>query len=327
MSKLLGHSKVARAEFYGWMVVIFGCIGFFVWASLYPIDEGIRTSGYVISTGRQLNVTSSIDGSINKIYKKNNDLVTTGEIVMDLHVRPIEPKDRDVANSVKLLEASNISLKNAYRSRQEQITALQSQYEGAEKLLASGFASKNFLSSIEVQLTTAKSDSYEIKARIEENENRLRDLKERIGAIRVAPASGKLNDLNLKEGGQIRVGDRIFSIAPNSNNLIVSIQIPVDFATQIQNGLLVNIIFPTLPGGTAIYVSGRLEHISNDRKVDEKTGLNYFDGIVIVENNSQLEELKIKTGLPVSAIIKAGHRTLLSYITRPFTERIIRGLR
>jgi hypothetical protein len=110
-------------------------------------------------------------------------------------------------------------------------------------------------------------------------------------------------------------------------DLLVSIRIPVDYVTQIKNGLGVNIIFPTIPGGTAVTFEGRLDHISNDRIVDEKTNSSYFNGVVTIPNNQRIEALEVKNGLPVSVIIKAGHRSLLSYITRPFVERLMRGLR
>ncbi len=317
-----------HVEYRGWFVIDFGFIGFLIWAALYPIDQGIHSSGYVISGTKPIDVTSPMPATIKHIYKKDGDRVVTGDVVMELNVQPVEPQDRNTLNLIKQLEASNNSLKNAHVSLQQQVAALEIQYQSIEQLLASGFATKNYLSSIEVQLASSRSESFQIKSRMEENETKLRELKERINALRVSPISGTLINLGSgRIGGQIQVGDKLFSVQPSSIDLLVSIRIPVDYVTQIKNGLSVNIIFPTIPGGMAVNFEGRLDHVSNDRMVDDKTNASYFNGIVAIPNTPRIEELQIKNGLPVSVIIKAGHRSLLSYITRPFMERLMRGLR
>ena len=325
---LTSKSVFWRAEYRGWLVIIFGFIGFLIWAALYPIDQGIQSSGYVISGTKPVDITSPVSASIKHIYKKVGDAIVTGDVVMELNVQPVEPQDRNTLNLIKQLETSNASLKNAFLSRQQQVVALESQYLAIQQLLASGFATKNYLSTIEVQLASSRSESYEMKSRIEENETKLRELKERINAIKVSPISGTLLNVGSGElGRRIQVGDKLFSVQPSSVDLLVSIRIPVDYVTQIKNGLGVNIIFPTIPGGTAVTFEGRLDHISNDRIVDEKTNSSYFNGVVTIPNNQRIEALEVKNGLPVSVIIKAGHRSLLSYITRPFVERLMRGLR
>jgi len=48
-----GSAKVKKFsllsyESQGWIVVIFGFFGFILWASLYPINQGIPGSGFLI---------------------------------------------------------------------------------------------------------------------------------------------------------------------------------------------------------------------------------------------------------------------------------------
>lgn len=317
-----------RAEFNGWLLLVFGFFGFIVWAALYPIDQGIYSTGYVISGINSIDVTSSSPGTIKNIHKSNGESVVAGDLVMEIHVKPIEPQDRATLNLIKQLELSNDSLREAYFSRMQQVKALDSQYRSLEKLLLSGFASKNYLSTIEAELSAARGDMFEIKSRIEDHETKLRELKEKIGAIRVSPVTGILIDVDKKNSGaDIKLGQKLFSIKPDSKDLLISVRIPVDYASQIRTGLNVSIIFPTVPGGMTVHFGGTLDHISNDRQIDEKSNFNYFNGLVKISDVTEVNRLAIKTGLPVNVVLKAGRRSLLSYITRPFTERLLRGLR
>jgi multidrug efflux pump subunit AcrA (membrane-fusion protein) len=328
MSKKLPLHKVMRAELHGWLLLGFGFFGFIAWAALYPIDQGIYSAGHVISGIGSIEVTSSAPGTIKKIYKANGNSVITGDLIMEIDVRPIEPQDRNALNLIKQLELSNTSLNEAFLSRMQQVRALESRYVSFEKLLHSGFTSKNYLSTIEGELSAARGDTFEIKSRIEENATKIRELKEKIGAIRASPVSGTL--INMDEntpGSDVKLGQQLFSVKPDSDDLLISVQIPVDYASQIRTGLDVNVIFPTVPGGMTVQFAGTLDHISNDRQIDEKTNLNYFNGLVKITDVAKVNRLAIKTGLPVNVVIKAGRRTLLSYITRPFTERLYRGLR
>ncbi len=67
--------------------------------------------------------------------------------------------------------------------------------------------------------------------------------------------------------------------------------------------------------------------VSADRITDPKTGIPYFEDKVKIMDAETMKKLNLRIGLPATIIINTGSRTLLSYILRPFTERLDQSLK
>ena len=51
-------------ELNGWLVIIFGIVGSFVWAGLVPLDQGISASGFLIPQSEKIFIVSPFTGLI-----------------------------------------------------------------------------------------------------------------------------------------------------------------------------------------------------------------------------------------------------------------------
>lgn len=325
----------SKTEKRGWSVILFGVIGFFGWAATYPIDQGVPGSGFVITQTEKIAVISPSTGLVTQVHKRSGDKVQRGEALVEFDSKPLESNERLTQESIRGLEVSNISLRTALRSRNDQIAALKSQHDSGKKLVEEGFASANSLATIQSQLSLAESEALELKSRVEQNDSKLLELRERITAIKhelrlqkiTAPTSGTIMNSSIKSAGvNITTGSPILEIAPDSDVMMIEARIPVDFGSRIHIGMDVGIMFPTLPGSTTLNKKGRLIYLSADRLSDPRTNQTYFEAKVSLDQVSADEAELLKTGLPANVLVNTGPRTLLSYITRPLTERISRGL-
>ncbi|EIY5145194.1 HlyD family type I secretion periplasmic adaptor subunit [Klebsiella quasipneumoniae] len=68
----------------GWLVIGIGLVGFFLWASLAPLDKGVASPGSVTVSGNRKTVQSPVGGVIKKIVVKEGDKVKAGEELVQM---------------------------------------------------------------------------------------------------------------------------------------------------------------------------------------------------------------------------------------------------
>jgi len=326
---------LSQSQVWGWLVVVFGFFGFFAWAALYPIDQGVPGTGFLVSKTGKLTVVSHVTGLVITVGKKSGELVKEGDLLIEFDTETLRANERSILESIKGLQASSLSLRAALNARQSQIKALQTQYESFEKLLDSGFSSLNLLSQVQTQLSLAQSEAYQLQSNIDQNQSRLRELQENIKAIQhdisrykiISPTSGVVMNLSIRNSGvNVTVGSPLLEIAPKDEELVIDARVPVDFATRVVSGMPVDVMFPTLPGSSMVRIYGVLDYLAADQITDPKTGEVYLEGRVTLADDSDLNKLSLRAGLPAAILINTGPRTLLSYMVRPFTERLAKGL-
>jgi multidrug resistance efflux pump len=335
MKTATSSSLLLSAQIQGWIVVLLGFIGFIAWAATYPIDQGIPGSGFLISKAERIQVVAPSTGLVTAVAKRAGDSVQEGDVLLEFDAKPQQSNERSVREAIRGIEVSNLSLGSALTARNAQVAAVQAQYDSSVKLVESGFASASALSTMQTQLSLAQSEALELKSRIEQNEYRLRELKERQASLRHemallkihAPASGKVMNMAVKSAGvNITAGSQIMEIVPDGERLLIDARIPVDYATRAHAGMAVDVMFPTLPGSSTVRIKGKLDYLSADRITDTRTNQIYLEGRVSLEDQSQIDALNLRAGLPATVLLNTGPRTLLSYIIRPLTERMAKGL-
>jgi HlyD family secretion protein len=100
--------------------------------------------------------------------------------------------------------------------------------------------------------------------------------------------------------------------------------------------------FPTTSGGqlatlrfsafnqrTTLELNGALSMVSADVTLDQKTGSSYYLIRIKVSEDevSRLGAVKLVPGMPVEAFVKTGERTVMSYLTKPFKDQVMRAFR
>lgn len=74
----------------GWIIVIFGVVGFLIWASFAPLDKGVPLSGNIAVASSRKIVQHQTGGTIEQILTKDGDEVKAGQVLIkmnDVNVR------------------------------------------------------------------------------------------------------------------------------------------------------------------------------------------------------------------------------------------------
>jgi len=331
MSKIRGFD----AQVQGYLVIVLGVVGFVFWASVFPLNQGIPGSGFLLAKIEKVPVISPMTGLVSSVEKRLGDTVVLGDVLLEFDTKPLESEERTALESIRGLETSNASLLMALRARKEQIEAIKIQYESSDKLTIAGFFSPNALAGLKSQLALAQSDTQEIQSRFDQNESRLRELRERLVAIKHAlslqkirsPISGRVMNSSLHNPKvNITTGTLIMEIVPDSDVLVLDARLPVDYATNVFQGMNVDVMFPTIPGNSSLIFQGTLDYVSADRVIDARTNQMYLECRISLQDDSRLKELGLRAGLPATVMVKTGPRTLLSYLARPLSERVNKGM-
>lgn len=327
--------KLTIAELHGWLVIVLGFGGFLLWASFYPMQQGVSGSGFLISQSDRLSVVAHMTGLVAGLPKKLGDDVQAGDILLEFDGGQLRATERTVLQTRAGLLRSLQSLKQAMSSRSEQLEALRLQYASAAKLVDAGFASSNSLASIKSQLALAESESLELQSRVEQMNSSSREIEERLASIHhemtllklKSPVDGQVMNMGVKSAGvNVILGTQVMEIAPETRQLWVDARIPVEMGDRVQTGMTVNIMFPTLQVGANQRFQGYLNYLSGDKLTDQRTGQVYLEARIGFMTDEAPKLTSLRAGLPALVIINTGPRTLMSYILRPLTERVQRGM-
>lgn len=289
----------------GYLTIIFGFIGFFIWASFYKIDQGVYCQGFIVSQNEKVEIISPLTGLIEQLN------IAPGKIV--------EKDDAIIFFNENQIKSKLASLKNNLNLKQQNILILEKQLENQKALVKKGVIHENALLPFKSRVIAAKSEFEEIKGNYEElNE------KSKLLVIR-SPINGSVMNLSIKSSKiNVKEGQHLLDIIPSDQDLFASIQIPVNFANKVINEMEVNITFPTLIGSNSQKMSGKLIYFSADKvKINDEF---YFEGKVEIKKQDFEKIKEIKTGLPIAAIIKTGGSSMLSYILKPINDRLNRGI-
>lgn len=321
---------------WGWFYLIVGFFGFFFWAASYPLEQGVSGYGFVISKAEKISVTSPANGLVRNLYKKLGDKVIKGDVLIDFDVSVAEHSLRSTQQSLVGVKNANTTLHRAYLSKMDQVNAIEKQFQSNKKLMEAGFLSKTALLQFQNQLSLAESEALEIKAEIEKNASKELELKEQILGINqqmslqkvLSPVDGSIMNLGVKSAGvSVSQGQALMDIVPNDGSLVIDARLPVEYVDRIQVTSEVDVLFPTLSGSKTIHFKGILDYISADKIIDPRTNQAYVEARILIVDKNNPEITSLKIGLPATIIIKTGKRTLLSYLVRPFVDRLSMGLK
>ncbi len=177
----------------------------------------------------------------------------------------------------------------------------------------------------------------EVESELAEVEKKLLALKETYLAIKdklekteiKAPEDGIVMNLRIHTvGGVIRPAEPILEIVPKNSELIVEAKLSPAHVEEVKVGQPVDLRFIALDPKKTPVLTGKLLYISPDVFYEDTQGMRipYYLLRIEIEKNS-LEELKklnkeIVPGMPVQAVVKTGKTTFLSYLLKPFLDRL-----
>lgn len=264
-------------------------------------------------------------------------------------------------------EAQLKGLYEVHANRKAQVGFINRELKGVRKLAKEGYLPRNRMLELErnashlrasvsndmVEAGRARNQIAELKLRIlqrgqeyqKEVQSQLSDVQKEAAALgdRLAgldytvreteiraPIDGYVQNLNVHTvGGVIGPDTVLMELVPNAHEFLVHAKVPVQAIDKVVPGLEVEITFPAFNHAMTPNIPGKVLTVSADRLTDPETKMPYYLAQVQVtpEGIPMLGENLIRPGMPASVLIRTGERTMLSYLLKPFLERVSKSFK
>lgn len=174
-------------------------------------------------------------------------------------------------------------------------------------------------------------ETREIDGKIGEFVERKVTAEDQLGRVDIrAPQDGTVFQSNVHTvGGVITAGDAIMLVVPQADSLIVEAKINPQEIDQVQLGQSAVLRLSAFNQQTTPEINGTVTRISADTSTDQRTGQTYYTLRIAMSPDevAKLGEVKIVPGMPVEAFVQTGERTMISYLTKPLRDQLMRMFR
>ncbi|NYT45445.1 HlyD family type I secretion periplasmic adaptor subunit [Alcaligenaceae bacterium] len=259
-------------------------------------------------------------------------------------------------------EAQLKGLSQVHANRRSQVGFINRELKGVRELAKEGYLPRNRMLELErdashlraalsgdvVEVGRAHNQIAELKLRIlqrgqeyqKEVQSQLSDVQKEAAALgdRLAsldytvreteiraPIDGYVQNLNVHTvGGVIGPDTVLMELVPNAHSFLIHAKVPVQAIDKVAPGLDVEITFPAFNHARTPNIPGKVLTVSADRLTDIETKTPYYLAQIEVapEGVPMLDDNVIRPGMPASVLIRTGERTMLSYLLKPFLERL-----
>lgn len=259
-------------------------------------------------------------------------------------------------------EAQLKGLAQVHANRGAQVSFINRELKGVRELAKEGYLPRNRMLELErnashlratlsgdvVEVGRARNQIAELKLRIlqrdqdyqKEVQSQLSDVQKEASALgdRLAsldytvreteiraPINGYVQNLNVHTvGGVIGPDTVLMELVPNAHSFLIHAKVPVQAIDKIAPNLDVEITFPAFNHARTPNIPGKVLTVSADRLTDLETKMPYYLAQIEVTPKGvpMLGENVIRPGMPASVLIRTGERTMLSYLLKPFLERL-----
>lgn len=172
----------------------------------------------------------------------------------------------------------------------------------------------------------------ELRTALAETRTRTADLSARLDSAQyevtnmqiVAPTEGIVSGLAVfTQGGVVSAGDKLMDIVPLDQPLMVEGRLPVQEVDKVQTGQPVELEFAAFNRSSTPKLPGTVKTVSADR-LEDSQGMPYYHIEISVDDldsREVLPGLHLQPGMPVTAFVKTGERTMMSYLLKPLRDR------
>ena len=225
----------------------------------------------------------------------------------------------------------------------QRVTALErdaARLEGERGSLVSSIAqTKGKITETELQIlqidqdlrTEVGKELAEIRGKIAELVERKVAAEDQLKRIDIrAPQDGMVHQSSVHTvGGVITAGEAIMLIVPQADALTVESKLMPQDIDQVRPGQMAALRFSAFNQRTTPELNGLVTRVSADLTTEQRTGATYYTVRISIsdEQVARLGGLKLLPGMPVEAFIQTGERTIVSYLTKPFTDQAARSFK
>ena len=206
-------------------------------------------------------------------------------------------------------------------------------------LIAQIARAKGQISEINVQIISideniranAQKELRAIDAKMAELRERQVAASDKLARIDIrSPRAGKVHELNIHTvGGVITPAEILMLIVPEEEGLLIQARIPPANVDQVVVGRPARLRLSAFSQKKTPEVDGRVIQVAADVTLDPKTGQSYYSVMIEMDEKARrtIGDLKLVAGMPVEVFMSTGDRTVLSYLTKPFTDQMNRAFR
>jgi protease secretion system membrane fusion protein len=298
--------------------------GFFLWAALIPLDEGVPTQGSVVIETRRIPVQHLYPGTLEKVYVREGQLVAEGDLLIRL-------SDTAARTEYETARQILLSLKSQEDSRRSEMLLLEKELRGISELVRNQFVPQQREQDLNRQIMQMRSSIDDLVSQQAYTKERLSAARETLNRTEIrASVAGQIIGLKVQSPGVvINGGDVLAELVPKAEQLILETRISPQLIDRIKIGDLVDIRFSAFSHSPQLVVEGILKTISEDVLTDASSKTNYYLAQIALTPDGLrgLGTRKMQPGMPVEVIIKTGSRTLLTYIADPLIKRLSMSLK
>ncbi|MCA1379274.1 MULTISPECIES: HlyD family type I secretion periplasmic adaptor subunit [unclassified Bradyrhizobium] len=171
----------------------------------------------------------------------------------------------------------------------------------------------------------------DVQAQIEQLTEKEIAAKDQLNRTEIrAPQAGIVQQLAVHTAGEvISAGEPIMLIVPQADELRAEVKVPPQHIDQLAIGQPASVRFPAFDQRTTPELDGVLSRVSADTIQDPKTGTPYYLARVSISEQQlqRLGALKLVPGMPLDVFVRTSERTVISYLTKPFRDQIVRAFR
>ncbi|SCC68112.1 HlyD family type I secretion periplasmic adaptor subunit [Kosakonia oryziphila] len=281
--------------------------------------------------------------------------------LMQARKEALESAQKNDAQAIDGLERQREALVRTAETKASGLALLNRQLKDLKSLMTEGYFPRNRYLDIQVQSASLASDLGETRSRIVESGNQIaqlqrsmqqrladnrKDIETQLDQLRlqiseskkqltlsdvdlsltrvVAPQDGVVMNLALaNESAVVSAGEQLMELVPQTSSLIVDSQLDVSLIDKVHKGMPVTLMFTAFNQQKTPKIPAQVSLVSADRQTDPATQKPYYKIQITVspEGMKTLEKEEVKPGMSVEVFIKAGERTLLSYLMKPIMDR------
>ncbi|MGI6855266.1 HlyD family type I secretion periplasmic adaptor subunit [Mesorhizobium sp. 1B3] len=145
-----------------------------------------------------------------------------------------------------------------------------------------------------------------------------------------APIGGYLHQLEIHTiGGIVAPGDRLVSIIPADDELIVEAKIAPNDVDQVAPSQEARLRLTGLDRRTTPELYADVMDVAADLTTDQQTGMSYYVARLRI-NEEDIDKVgaeNLRPGMPVEVFVSTGTRSILSYLVKPIADQIQHAMR
>lgn len=171
----------------------------------------------------------------------------------------------------------------------------------------------------------------EVTTQIEELRQQITSTQKQLERVAIrAPSNGRIHEMQITtEGGVVPPGGTILQVIPSDEGLGFRSRVDPASVDQVFVGQEATLRFSAFNQRTTPELIGYVQDVSPTSVVDEATGQTFF-WVTLNASDEELDRLGdvvLVSGMPVEAYLKTTDRTVLSYLTKPFTDQLDQAFR